>query len=240
MDTGPSAEVLTHNLAVMNVNLQRSDFIMLSHGHYDHTGGLIQALGEMEAPTLVLAHPEAFKPKLVRTPMLKSVGSPYTIATVEAAGGVPLLSRNPLPVAEGVATSGEIDRRTAFEQVTGFWKVEDGRLVEDRMPDDQALYFDVEDRGLAVVTGCAHAGIINTIKQGLRLMRLDEVYAVIGGFHLKDVSNERIFATIEELESFTPEIIAPCHCTGATTVKHLSRVFRRRCHVLRTGDHLEI
>lgn len=240
MDTGPSAEVLAHNLKAMDVDLQHVDLIALSHGHYDHTGGLIHALREVQPPTLVLAHPKTFALKLKLEPTVKSIGSPYKVADVEAAEGVVILSKSPVPIAKGVAASGEIERRTAFEEVTGFWTVEDERVVEDRMPDDQALYVNIEDKGLAVIAGCAHAGIVNTIKYGQRVMDLDDVYAVVGGFHLKDANDERITATIEELVRLNPEIIAPCHCTGSTTVSRLRKAFRHRCRILRTGDHLEL
>jgi 7,8-dihydropterin-6-yl-methyl-4-(beta-D-ribofuranosyl)aminobenzene 5'-phosphate synthase len=240
LDAGPSAEVLAHNLAATDVDLQHVDHIVLSHGHYDHTGGLLRALAETESPTLVLAHPNAFKPKLKLKPTLTSIGSPFTVADIKAAGGVSVLSKSPLPVADGVSTSGEIDRGTPFEEVMGFWTVEDDRLVKDLMLDDQALYLNIEDKGLVVITGCAHAGIINTIKQGQRVLALEEVYAVIGGFHLKDASDERITATIEELVALNPEIVAPCHCTGSTAVKRLRKAFRRRCRILRTGDRLAL
>lgn len=240
MDTGPSAEVLAHNLKAMDMDLQNVDLIILSHGHYDHMGGLIKALDEIRKEALVLAHPKAFGLKLKLKPKLKFIGSPFKLSEVEAAGGIVLSSRRPVAIAKGVSTSGEIKRVTIFERVEGFWTVDNELFVEDDMPDDQALYVNIEDKGLAVISGCAHAGIVNTIKHGQRVMGIDDVYAVVGGFHLKDASNERINSTIEELVNWNPQIIAPCHCTGSKTIKRLLKAFEGRCTVLRTGDTLDL
>jgi 7,8-dihydropterin-6-yl-methyl-4-(beta-D-ribofuranosyl)aminobenzene 5'-phosphate synthase len=91
-----------------------------------------------------------------------------------------------------------------------------------------------------VISGCAHAGIINTIKHGQRVMGIKDVHAIVGGFHLKDASDERINLTIEELVNFNPQIVAPCHCTGLKTIKRLLKAFKGSCKVLRTGDNLNL
>jgi 7,8-dihydropterin-6-yl-methyl-4-(beta-D-ribofuranosyl)aminobenzene 5'-phosphate synthase len=240
MDTGPSADVLAHNLKAMSIDLQNVDLIVLSHGHYDHTGGLIQALHEIGKETLMIAHPKTFELKLKLEPKLKFIGSPFKLSEVENAGGVALLSKSPVAIAKGVSTSGEIKRVTTFEVVEGFWTIDEELFVNDDMLDDQALFMNIEDKGLAVISGCAHAGIINTIKHGQKVMGINDVYAVIGGFHLKNASDEQINSTIEELVHLSPKIVAPCHCTGSKTIKRFLKDLKGRCDVLRTGDSLAL
>lgn len=240
MDTGPSADVLEHNVKTMAINLHKVNLIVISHGHYDHTGGLIEALNKIGKQTLVIAHPKIFDLKLKFKPNLKFIGSPYRLSDVENAGGVLLLSRSPVTLLEGVSTSGEVERNTSYEKVKGFWTLKDEKFVEDYMFDDQALYINIEDKGLVVISGCAHAGIVNTIKNGQKIMGINHIYAVIGGFHLKDANDEQIQLTIDEIINMNPDIIAPCHCTGPKTINHLLKAFKSRCHVLKTGDKLEL
>ena len=240
MDTGPSADVLEHNIKAMDINLRKVDQIVISHGHYDHTGGLIEALNKIGKQTLVIAHPKTFDLKLKFKPNLKFIGSPYRLSDVESAGGILLLSRSPVKILKGISTSGEVERKTSFEKVEGFWTLKDEKFVEDYMFDDQALYINIKDKGLVVISGCAHAGIINTIKNGQKTMGVDHVYAVIGGFHLKDANDEQIQLTIDKIISINPNIIAPCHCTGPKTINQLLKVFKSRCHVLKTGNKLEL
>jgi 7,8-dihydropterin-6-yl-methyl-4-(beta-D-ribofuranosyl)aminobenzene 5'-phosphate synthase len=138
MDTGPSADVLTRALKTMDAVLQNVDLMVVSHGHYDHTGGLVHALDEVGKEALVIAYLKAFKPKLKLAPKLKFTGSPFKLPEMEDAGGVMLSSRSPVAIAKGVSTSGEIERVTNYERVEGFWTVEDELFVKDDMPADHA------------------------------------------------------------------------------------------------------
>ncbi|GAI03426.1 unnamed protein product, partial [marine sediment metagenome] len=169
MDTGPTPEDLLHNVDAMGINLQNVNVIALSHAHYDHTGGLIEALKQTKKRVPVIAHPTVFDPKLKIMPHLRLIGAPFKSSVVESAGGVPLLATDPVKIADGITTTGEVPRRTNFESVRGFWTVQDRSFVEDRMIDDQSLVFDVEGKGLVVVAGCAHSGIINTIKHAQKI-----------------------------------------------------------------------
>jgi len=240
MDTGPSADVTLSNMQSMTINPQEIDLIMLSHGHYDHTGGLLGVLRKVGRQTLVIVHPRAFNPKLKLKPSIKSIGSPYSLSVIERAGGVVLRARNSVALAEGISTSGEIERGTTFEGVEGFWTIDNGMFMKDDMVDDQALLIRIQDKGLGVITGCAHAGIINTIRHAQKVMDIDKVYAVVGGFHLAQANNERIETTIRELTSLNPTMICPCHCTGFKATKQLTEAFGDRCIPLRTGDILRL
>ena len=240
MDTSPSADITLGNMQSMAIDPKEIALIVLSHGHYDHTGGLLGVLKKVGRQTLVVVHPNAFSPKLKLKPSIKYVGSPCRLSSVERAGGVVLSTRNPVALAEGISTSGEIERVTTFEGVEGFWTIDNGMFMKDDMVDDQALLIRIQDKGLGIITGCAHAGIINTIRHAQKVMKTDKVYAVVGGFHLAQSNNERIETTIRELTNLDPTMICPCHCTGFKATKQLTEAFGDRCIPLRTGDILRL
>jgi 7,8-dihydropterin-6-yl-methyl-4-(beta-D-ribofuranosyl)aminobenzene 5'-phosphate synthase len=240
MDTGASLDVTLHNIDALNLDLSRVDVIFLSHGHYDHTGGLIGVLRRIGKPVPVVAHPSIFDPKLKGKPYLKFIGPTFTAAQIEAAGAVMIYAKNPVTLAKDVLTSGEVERTTPFEEVDGFQTVEDGRFIEDRLRDDQALIIHIEGKGLAVISGCAHSGIANTVKYAQKVTGIKDVYAVIGGFHLEKASEERIRSTLEELQKLNPRIIGPGHCTGIKAINHFIETFGDRCKPLAAGDTFEL
>jgi len=239
MDTGQSPDILLRNMEILGVSLEKLDAIFLSHGHYDHTGGLLGVLKRTDRNIPVITHPEVFNPKFKVAPILKYIGSPFKPSELESYKGI-VLAKNSLLVAEGVVSTGEIERVTTYEKPQGFWTVENGRFVEDAMRDEQALILVLEDKGLLVISGCAHAGIINTIKHAQKLTGVKNVHAVIGGFHLKDSKEETIEPTINDLTEINPEFICPCHCTGAKPTRRLAEVFNKRCRPIKTGDTFKI
>lgn len=239
-DTGPSPEIFIHNIKALNIDLSVVDLIFLSHGHYDHTSALLAVLEQIKRQIPIIAHPNIFKPKLKAEPTLKYIGLPYTKADVERAGGILLLAKNAIALAKGVLTSGEIERSTPFEKTDSFYTIKDWYFVEDDLPDDQALIIQVEGKGIVVISGCAHSGIINTVKQAQRLTGTKEVYLVAGGFHLEKADNKRIELTTEELRQLNPKLLAPCHCTGLNAASHLIKTFEGRCKPLKTGDIIKI
>ncbi|MHB8119606.1 MAG: MBL fold metallo-hydrolase [Methanothrix sp.] len=153
MDTGTSQEVTLHNIDALNLDLDDVDLIFLSHGHYDHTGGLMGILKRMSSRVPVLAHPEVFTPKLKGLPFLRFIGPPFTRTQAEAAGAIMLECQGPVAIAPGVMTTGEVPRLESFEKVEGFWTFRDGQYCEDSIPDDQALAVNLPGKGLVVITG---------------------------------------------------------------------------------------
>ena len=240
MDTGPSPDVLLHNVDLMGIDLRKTEVVMLSHAHYDHTGGLIEALKRMEKGVPVVAHPKIFDPKFKVKPSLKFIGTSFKPSDVEAVGGMLLLVAGPVKIADGIMATGEVERKVAFEKVEGFWTVDNGRFVEDIMPDDQALIINIEGKGLVVVAGCAHSGIINTIKHAQNITGADRVYAVLGGFHLVKADDKRIQATVNELLKLDLNFIGPCHCTGSKAVNKIAEALGNRCRPIHTGDIVQL
>ena len=175
MDSGTTSELALHNADLLNLNLREIDLIVLSHGHYDHTGGLMGILKHMNQKVPVLAHPEVFVPKMKAQPFLKYIGPPFCRAEAEAAGAIMLESSVPLVLAPGVMTTGEIVSKEPFEETNGFWTIKEGRFSPDTIPDDQALIVNIPRKGLVVVAGCAHSGIINTIEHAPKDYRNREV-----------------------------------------------------------------
>jgi 7,8-dihydropterin-6-yl-methyl-4-(beta-D-ribofuranosyl)aminobenzene 5'-phosphate synthase len=239
MDAGPPPDVALRNADILRINLQQTDAIVISHGHYDHAGGLIEILKHTPNSIPVVAHPLIFGPKFTFKPNLKFIGSAFDRATVTAAGGILLLARNPVRIASGVMTTGEVERVTNFEQSERFWKVEDEHFVEDSMVDDQALLINVKNKGLVVITGCAHAGIINTLRHAKKATGINDVYAIAGGMHLMNANDNRIQATLDELVPMNPQRVYPCHCTGSKATQRLLGVFNY-CKPIQTGDIINL
>jgi 7,8-dihydropterin-6-yl-methyl-4-(beta-D-ribofuranosyl)aminobenzene 5'-phosphate synthase len=199
--------------------------------------GVLQRVGH-RIP--VLAHPQAFSPKLKICPFLRYIGLPFTRSEAEAAGAVLLPSQSPALLAESLITTGEVERRESLETVEGFWTIMDGCYCQDSIPDDQSLAASIKGKGLVVISGCAHSGIINTIRQAQRLLDMEDLYAVVGGFHLQGAKQERMEATAEILRWLDPKIVRPGHCTGQKAISLLQQTLGDRCWPLATGDLIEL
>jgi 7,8-dihydropterin-6-yl-methyl-4-(beta-D-ribofuranosyl)aminobenzene 5'-phosphate synthase len=146
--------------------------------------------------------------------------------------------RGPVAFAPQAMSTGGVPRLESFEKVEGFWTVRDGQYCQDEIPDDQALAVSLPGKGLVVITGCAHAGIINTIRHAQKITEVEELYAVIGGFHLMGADEKRIDATAEALCELDPAIIRPGHCTGQKAVCQLEEMLGGRCRPLAVGDSI--
>ncbi|MCS7119737.1 MAG: MBL fold metallo-hydrolase [Nitrososphaerota archaeon] len=235
VDTGPPSSIVVQNAEVLHVDLGRTDTIVLTHGHYDHIGGLLSLLRHINKRIPIIAHPRIFEPKLAYKPFLTSVGAPFSKHDVEAVGGLLILSRNPIAISEDVFSTGEIERVTGYEDVKGFWTVSRERFIEDMMIDEQALVIKVDGKGLVIISGCSHSGIINAIHYAKKMMKVEKIYAVVGGLHLSNASEERIKKTMEDLKKIDPEILYLGHCTGKKAVETLRESFGDRCETLFTG-----
>ncbi len=239
-DVGITGHALINNSKVLGMDLSEVDFIVLSHNHYDHTGGLLKT---PISGKIVVAHPEIFLPKYSLVPSLGMktltyTGPPFRKEDLEKSGANLILSKNPVKLAPGVLTTGEIPRRNDMERVEGFYVNRNDEFVEDQLPDDQALLIEMDD-GLIVLTGCCHSGLINTLEWATELTGR-EIKALIGGFHLIDADEKRINETIKRISNFNMKIVAPLHCTGLKATLMFYRTMESSFREIWAGKSLEI
>jgi 7,8-dihydropterin-6-yl-methyl-4-(beta-D-ribofuranosyl)aminobenzene 5'-phosphate synthase len=239
MDAGPPPNVALNNADLLKVDLLSLDGIVISHGHYDHLGGLPEILKRIRKPTPIIVHPLAFAPKFSLTPNLKFIGADFDQRTLKELLGVLLLARNSVPVTTGVITSGEISRETSFEKVEGFWTVENQHFIQDQMADDQALIVNLREKGLVIQSGCGHSGMINTVRHAQKMTGVEKIHAIMGGCHLANANQERLQATVDELLKIQPDRLYPCHCTGPKAINKFLESFGERCKAAHTGDIIE-
>lgn len=224
-DTGPGMS-LQFNASVMNIDLMQVEKVVLSHGHYDHTGGLKAIL---EPPGLVdiHAHDGVFteKYRVVEGHEPIFIGNPWSKYQLEQWGARLVLKRGPQEITDRVMLTGEIPRTVGWETGDESFRIKSGGdYVEDPILDDQAMVM-MSTLGPVVMVGCAHAGIVNTLKYVLKLIGEKKIYAVIGGLHLKEAGTQRIAKTINILEQLGVQKIGTCHCTGLEANLALFKAF---------------
>ena len=230
-DTGHTQIGLIHNMEILEINLDDIEAIVLSHAHMDHTGSLYPLLDKMSRPITLAVHPEAFMfPRFREFKDGKRVRFPRTLIKDELIKrNVDLLeTKTPTPILDGmIMISGEVARTTPFEKgLPNAFIERDGKLEEDHIADDQALFIHLREKGLVVISGCSHAGIINTVLQGRQVTGVQEVHGILGGFHLTGATaGPLIDSTIEELVKMEPKILVPMHCTGWEAINRISMVF---------------
>ena len=231
LDAGYTSVAAPHNLEFLGLKLDNLDAVVLSHGHMDHTGGLVKLLGAIDDPVPVIAHPDAFAgSRYSVTPAGARNLLPIQAAPdeIKAAGGELRLNAGPELIAgDSVLVSGTVEKTTDFEKGMPNAMVErDGELVQDPIDDDQFLVMRLKDHGLVVVSGCAHSGIVNSVRYAQKLTGIDQVYAVAGGFHLGGPLFEPIIdQTVQELKALKPQIVVPMHCTGFNAQKRFAQEF---------------
>ena len=230
-DTGVSPNGMAENMRRLGIDAGEIEVIVLSHGHWDHvTGmeGLVRRLGSTRLPVMI--HPEFWSRRRISFPGLEPAELPATSrSSLEDMGFAIVEERQPSFLLDGaVLITGEVDRTTPFE--TGFQghqALRDGTWQDDPLIlDDQALVVRVRDRGLVVLTGCGHAGIVNTVRYVRRLTGEDTIAGVIGGFHLSGPMFEPIIEpTVEAFAELSPALLAPAHCTGWKAVQRIAARF---------------
>ncbi len=225
MDAGYTDKALPHNLSYLGLSLEEVELVVMSHGHMDHYGGLVWAVGQIKKkPVPIVIHPNAFvTPRFFKLPDGRNLRFPVMDReAVEKAGGSFEEHAEPsLQLDEHLLVTGSVERVTSFEKgMPNAYMKQGDEIVHDDILDDQGCVINVRNEGLVVISGCAHAGIINTIKYARKLTGIDRVLGVIGGFHLSGPVFEPIIPdTIDAMKEINPKRLVPMHCTGWTAIK---------------------
>jgi 7,8-dihydropterin-6-yl-methyl-4-(beta-D-ribofuranosyl)aminobenzene 5'-phosphate synthase len=234
-DTG-QGNVLLHNAFRLDVDLSETTDIVLSHGHYDHVNGLAVAL-RGKTPVRLWAHSAALEPKYRATEDggSRSAGiSSLALRAVKSTRVRLQETESPASIAEGLYVTGVIQRTTDFETMSQGFYLDEAYTTPDPLLDDHALFFRSAN-GIIVILGCAHSGVVNTLRHIESSMPGERIRAVIGGMHLRSASQERIRRTIEELEKREIDILVPSHCTGEHAAFQFRQAFGTRSEPCSVG-----
>jgi len=238
-DTNSAAQPILHNLRIMGRSLDRVSTVYLSHCHYDHTDGLPGVLEALQRPVSVLAHPEIFRPCFEINPDgIRHIGiTGHSQSDLERMGAVFTLTRDPLNLMTGVVSTGEIERLTPFEGLEDLYTISDGTVVRDHERDDSAIILSLE-QGLVILTGCCHAGIVNTMTHARQITGVEKIYAVMGGLHLIGASEEKIQKSVDALQAV--DWVFAGHCTGFDGLRRIGAAIGDRLHPFHTGSEIRL
>ena len=221
-DTGQS-DIIVKNAKLLNTNLVETNAIILSHGHYDHTGGLAAVL-DIASKAKIYLHPTAIEPKFSqKTAGAESIGMPEDAKKIIRVRQV-IWTEMPTRIFPGVTVTGQVPRINNFEDVGGAFFLDESCREPDELLDDQTLFIETA-KGLVIIFGCAHAGVVNTLHYVAKLSGGKCIYAVIGGMHLLNASVGRIEHTIEAFKQYDVQKIGLAHCTGSKAVEKFKTAF---------------
>ena len=240
LDTGKGFS-MGYNADTLGIDTGKIDRIVLSHGHFDHTGGLRELLRRMRKKVEVIAHPDVWQPKYARREGEpdRFIGIPFQRDELKSLGAAFQISSQPVHIAKEVMTTGEIPMVNSFEEVDSALFVKEGSAWKpDQVMDDQALIVKTK-QGLTVILGCAHRGMINTLYHAKHIAGDEKIYAVIGGSHLISASEERLWQTIAALKELGVQKLGLCHCTDLPAASVLAQEFGDKFFFNKAGNIIQ-
>jgi len=238
-DTGQT-DAFIKNARELAVDLKSVEAVVLSHGHYDHTGGLPFFLKEVKEID-VICHPAAANKKYkVYTGGRLDIGVPWEMSKLKEAGANFITKAHAYEVIPDVWITGEIPRNSKYETIDEKYQQ---RVLEsyihDEMHDDMALVIKTK-KGLIVLLGCGHTGPVNSIKQAMRITKTKKIYAVIGGMHMHHMPEDRIKQIVSGMRKVNPQNLVPLHCTGFKAIQTMFKKFKNKVKLLNVGDTFEL
>ncbi|MBS1170749.1 MAG: Metallo-beta-lactamase superfamily protein [Burkholderiaceae bacterium] len=223
-DTGQTG-AMQANAAKLGLELNRAEALVLSHGHFDHTGTLPDFLAENEAVHVYFAHGAhidrySCKPG---TPV-RSIGMPENSRLALAQLPAERLHELKAPhyLLPGVGITGPVPRIASFEDAGGPFFLDPDSRNDDRIEDDQSMWFET-DEGLVILLGCCHAGLVNTIEYIRKVSGIHKLRGIVGGMHLVNANQQRLDRTFDEIKNWEPEFLVPCHCTGQNAAEQMQQ-----------------
>ncbi len=238
-DTGQS-DIFSLNAEQVGVNISKAELLVLSHGHYDHTGG-VPEFCRLNHHAPVYIHQCAFQKRYYgKKGSGRNIGIPWSkndSCGMEVPNKRLVVNKGPVNIDRDIVISGEIPSTVTFEDVPQNFYIDDGNgnLSQDMIIDEQMLLIK-GNAGVYVFVGCSHAGIINCIKYAQKLFPDDKIAGVIGGMHLEGVSDIRLQLTIQHFLDMGIDTVIPLHCTGVMPICEIKRFLKEHCKLLTVGD----
>jgi 7,8-dihydropterin-6-yl-methyl-4-(beta-D-ribofuranosyl)aminobenzene 5'-phosphate synthase len=237
-DTGEQGR-LVDNANALRIDLKDINALIISHGHYDHTGGL-KAFLRLRGRLPVYAHPDIFTSRYTTFPRKKYIGIPNCREELISLGADFIFIKEPVEIEPGIWISGEVPRKTHFERENDrLLCSKNGICAPDPFYDDLSLYC-VTPEGLVIILGCAHAGLVNIIKHARQVTGINRIYGITGGTHLGPAPPAQQKATIEFLTGLDLQFLAPNHCTGLPMMSRLAGLFGSRFRFAPAGTRFTL
>ncbi len=268
LDAGGPKNTVIQNAQAMGINFNEYDKLILSHGHVDHYGGFLKVLPQLKEGCEIILTPNSYNQHAIYVPksgqphytpeeltenlrelqnqnafsfsfklpplkksIIENLANQHNLKIVE--------TTEPIKLTNGIITSGEIELFDENEVTKGMYLMKSRKeFSKNTFRDEISIYINVKNKGLVVITGCGHTGIINTIKHGQKLTGIDKIYAVIGGFHKEWESSQDIEVSVKFIEDLNPEITCGMHCTGFEFNKIMSRHPSHTLGITGTEFHL--
>jgi 7,8-dihydropterin-6-yl-methyl-4-(beta-D-ribofuranosyl)aminobenzene 5'-phosphate synthase len=237
-DTGQTGRVV-ENAIRLGINLKNADAIILSHGHYDHTGGLKPVLEFIGKPIDIYAHKDIFSLHYASLGD-RYIGIPFRKEELEGLGTNFRWIKEPTEIFPNMWLSGEVPRKTTFEKIDERLYIKDGdKKIPDPILDDMSLFIKTP-KGLVIILGCAHSGVVNIIEHAKEVTGVNKIYAIIGGTHLEPVGGKQLEETFVYLAKLNFSLLSANHCTGLKVTSKFKEIFGNKFKFGTTGEVINL